>query len=239
MPNIALNHWKVIGVAGVLAGLVAWPGTGQAQLDGVIGTVTDTTNTVTGTVSGTTNTVTGTTGTLTGGTGALSTGSTQATGATAVVMGVVTMLADTGTLTSPSEPLGTGLSFGSIPGLLSAETLHAATMGWTDQVVSQSSLGNLVMSVAGTGISADFIMSSAQAVAGAGVRGLTSIDGLTVGGMPVSLSGVPNQLISLPGLSVILNEQLQSGSSIVVNALRVRTLDGLTDVVLGSSKAGI
>src|SRR3989442_14102606 len=32
MANRASNYWKVIGVAGALAGLVAWPGTGQAQL---------------------------------------------------------------------------------------------------------------------------------------------------------------------------------------------------------------
>ena len=239
MANIASKCWKVLAVAAALAAVMAWPPTGHAQLGGVTGTVTGTTDTVTDTVTGTTDTVTGTTGTLTGSTGALSTGSNQATGATAVVMGVVTMLADTGTLTSPSEPLGTGLPLGSIPGLLSAEALHAATMGWTDQVVSQSSLGNLVMSVAGTGISADFIMSSAQAVAGAGATGLTSIEGLRIGGVSISPSGIPNQLITLPGLSVTLNEQVQSASGIVVNALRVRTLDGTTDVVLGTARAGI
>jgi hypothetical protein len=232
MANIASNRWKVLGVAGALAAVMAWPLTSYAQLGGITDTVTNTTDTITGTI-------TGTTGTLTGGTGTLFTGSTQATGATAVVMGVVTNLADTGTLTSPSDPLGTGLSFGSIPGLLTAEALHAATMGWTDQVVSQSSLGNLVMSVAGMGISADFIMSSAQAVSGAGATGLSSIEGLTIGGVSISPTGIPNQLITLPGLSVTLNEQVQSASGIVVNALRVRTLDGTTDVALGSAKAGI
>ena len=43
----------------------------------------------------------------------------------------------------------------------------------------------------------------------------------------------------MPGLTVILNEQTQTASGIVVNALRVRTLDGLTDVALGTSRAGI
>jgi hypothetical protein len=159
--------------------------------------------------------------------------------ATANVLGNVVSLVDTGTLTDPSEPLGAGLPIGSIPGLLTAESLHAATMGWTDQVASEASLSNLAMSVAGTGVSADFILSRALAVSGAGASGLTSIEGLTIGGVPVSASGVPNQLISLPGLSVILNEQIQSASGIVVNALRVRTLDGLTDVVVGSARAGI
>jgi hypothetical protein len=242
MSRIASNYWKVIGVAGALAGVVAWPVTSQAQLGGVTGTVTNTTGTITGTtdtLTGTAGTLTGSTGTLTGSTGTLTTGGSQAAASTAVVMGTVTSLVDTGTLTSPSEPLGTGLAFGSIPGLLTAESLHSAVMGWTDQVVSEASLSNLLLTVAGTGISADFIMSRAQTVAGAGASGLTSIEGLTIGGMPISPTGIPNQLISLPGLSVILNEQIQSASGIIVNALRVRTLDGLTNVVLGSSKAGL
>ena len=202
MANRASNYWKVIGVAGALAGLVAWPGTGQAQLSS---------------------------STLTG----------QASVATASVLGNVTSLVDTGTLTDPSEPLGAGLPIGSIPGLLTAESLHAVTMGWTDQVASEASLSNLAMSVAGTGVSADFIQSRALAVSGAVPTGLTSIEGLTIGGVPVSATGAPNQAISLTGLSVILNEQIQSASGIVVNALHVRTLDGLTDVVVGSAKAGI
>jgi len=163
----------------------------------------------------------------------------QASAVTAVVLGNVTSLADTGTLTDPSDPLGTGQPLASIPGLLSAEALHAATMGWKDQVASEASLGNLAMTVLGTGISADLILSRALAVSGAGASGLTTIEGLRIGGVPVTPSGVPNQLISLLGLSVILNEQIQSASGIVVNALRIRTLDGLTDVVIGSAKAGI
>jgi len=232
------EYWKVIGVAGALAGLVAWPGTGQAQLD-LGGTTNTITSTTTSTLTGTTSTLTGTTDTLTGTTGTLTTGGSQASGATAVVMGIVSSLVDTGTLSSPSEPLGTGLEFGSIPGLLTAESLHAVTMGWTDQVASEASLSKLAMSVAGTGVSVDFIQSRALAVSDAGATGLTSIEGLTIGGVSVSPTGVPNETISLGGLSVILNEQIQSASGIVVNALHVRTPDGLIDVVLASARAGI
>ena len=209
------EYWKVIGVAGALAGLVAWPVPGQAQLDlgGILPPI----------LPGPAPT------TLTG----------QASVATASVLGNVTSLVDTGTLTDPSDPLGTGLPIGSIPGLLTAESLHAVTMGWTDQVASEASLSNLAMSVAGTGVSADFIQSRALAVSDAGATGLTSIEGLTIGGVSVSPTGVPNETISLGGLSVILNEQIQSASGIVVNALHVRTLDGSTDVVVGSAKAGI
>ena len=214
MRNITSNYyWKVIGVAGALAGLVAWPGTGQAQLD----------------LGGVTQTITSTTSTLTG----------QASAVTAVVLGTVTSLADTGTLVDAADPLGTGQPLGSIPGLVSAEALHAATMGWTDQVASEASLANVAMTIAGIGITVDTIVSRALAVSGAVPTGLTDIEGLTIGGVPVSPSGVPNETISVAGLSVILNEQIQSASGIVVNALHVRTLDGLTDVVVGSANAGI
>jgi hypothetical protein len=213
MRSRASSFWKVIGVAGALAGLATWPGTGQAQLD----------------LGGTIQTLTGSTSTLTG----------QASAVTAVVLGTVTSLADSGTLVDAADPLGTGQPTASIPGLLSAEALHAATMGWTDQVASEASLGNLSMTVAGIGITATTVISRALAVSGAVLSGLSNIEGLTIGGVSVSPTGVPNQTISIAGLSVILNEQIQSASGIVVNALHVTTLDGLTNVVIGSAKAGI
>jgi hypothetical protein len=212
------EYWKVIGVAGALAGLVAWPGTGQAQLGGILPPPPISPTPISP---------------------APTTFSGQASAVAASVLGNIISLVDTGTLTDPSEPLGTGLPLASIPGLLTAESLHAVTMGWTDQVASEASLSNLAMSVAGTGVSADFIQSRALAVSGAVPTGLTSIEGLTIGGVPVSATGAPNQAISLAGLNVILNEQIQSASGIVVNALHVRTPDGLTNVVVGSANAGI
>ena len=213
------DYWKVIGVAGALAGLVAWPGTGQAQLDlgGILPPILPAPG-----PAPTTSTISG-----------------QASAVTAVVLGTVTSLADTGTLVDAADPLGTGQPLGSIPGLLSAEALHAATMGWTDQVASESSLANVAMTVAGIGIAVDTVVSRALAVSGAVPTGLTSIEGLTIGGVPVSPSGIPNETISLGGLSVILNEQIQSASGIVVNALHVTTPDGLINVVVGSANAGI
>jgi hypothetical protein len=163
----------------------------------------------------------------------------QASAVTAVVLGTVTSLADSGALVDAADPLGTGQPTGSIPGLLDAEALHAVTMGWSDQVASEASLGNLVLSAGGLGVSADFIIARALAVSGAVPTGTTSIEGLTIAGMPVSPTGDPNQTISIGVLSVVLNEQIQSASGIVVNALHVTTLDGSTDVVIGAVKAGI
>src|SRR5207249_5894076 len=137
-----------------------------------------------------------------------------------------------------SDPLGTSESIVSMSGF-AAEALQAATMAWSDQVASEASLGNMALTLAGTTISADFIMSRALAVSGAGGQGLSDIEGLRIGGVPISPTGVPNESISLPGLNLTLNEQIQSASGIVVNALRIRTLDGLIDVIIGSAKAGI
>ena len=216
MRYTASSFWRILRVAGALAALVAWPGISQAQV-GLPGLPP-----LPGGGGGQAQTLTG-----------------QASAVTAVVLGNVTSLADTGTLSSASDPLGAGLSIGSIPGLLAGEALHAATMGWTDQVASQASVGNLAITLAGTGISVLQVVSRALAVSGAGATGGSSIEGLTIGGVPVTATGAPNQQISLPGLTVILNEQIQSASGIVVNALRIRTLDGLADVVIGSARAGI
>ena len=217
MTYTSSSIWKLVRAAGMLAALAVWPAIGLAQL-GLPGLPP---------LPGG------------GGGGATQTGLVgQASAVTAVVLGSVTSFADTGTLTSASEPLGTGLGTASVPGF-SADALHAATMGWTDQVVSQASLGNLALTISGIGIAADYIMSTARAVSGAGGSGLTSIEGLVIAGAPVAMTGMPNEVIPVPGLSVILNEQVQSAGGIVVNALHVRTLDGLIDVVIGSSRAGI
>jgi len=215
MSSRASSFWKVIGVAGALAALAAWPGISQAQL-GLPGLPP-----LPGGGSGTQ--------ALTG----------QASAVTAVVLGTVTSLADSGTLVDAADPLGTGQPLGSIPGLLSAEALHAATMCWTDQVASEASLGNLSMTVAGIGIAATTVISRALAVSGGVPVGLSNIEGLTIGGVSVSPTGLPNQAVSIAGLNVILNEQIQSASGIVVNALHVTDPVGLTDVVIGAAKAGI
>ena len=168
----------------------------------------------------------------------------QASAVQATVLGVLgvgttTVLSDTGTLGGTSDAREASLVTGTVPSLLTGEALHAVTIGWPDQVASEASLGSLAMTVAGTGISADLVMARALSVLGSAGTGLTNIAGLTIGGVPVFPTGAPNQTLSLGVLSVVLNEQILSAGGIIVNALHVRTLDGLTDVVIGSAKAAI
>jgi hypothetical protein len=168
------------------------------------------------------------------------TGDAQAVRAT--VLGTTTTLANTGPLASASDPLEASLETGAIPSVLSGEALHAATIGWADQVASEAALGNLGLTVGGTGISADSVLARAQSVLGGGSSGSTVIDNLAINGVPVAVTGEPNQTISIPGGQVVINEQSVSASGITVNALHA-TVSGLfgplADVVIASAKAGI
>lgn len=233
MPNMASNYWKVIGVAGALAGLAAWPGAGQAQLGGVTSTVTNTTSTITSTTDTVTGTVTGTTDTLTSTTQTL-TGST--TGVLGLLPGTTAALADTGSLGGTTDAREASALTGDIPSLLTGEVLHATTIGWPDQVASEASLANLALGIAGNTIGADFVMAEALAVLGAAGAGTSILDNLSINGAPIPVSGAPNQTIFIPGGRVVLNEQIASAGGMAVNALRV-IVDGVADVVIGSATA--
>jgi hypothetical protein len=94
------------------------------------------------------------------------------------------------------------------------------------------------MTVAGTGISADFVMARALSVLGSAGTGRTNIDGLSINGIPIVPTGSPNQTIAIPGGRVVINEQVSSAGATVVNGLHV-VVDGVVDVVIASAKSGI
>jgi hypothetical protein len=154
-------------------------------------------------------------------------------------MPMTTALADTGTLTSANNALDASTLAGGIPSTLSAETLSASTISWADQVDSEASLGSLSMTVAGVGITADFVMAQASQVLGAAGSGSSILSNLAINGTPIAVSGAPNQAIAVPGGQVIINEQtISSTGTAVVNALHV-VVSGVADVVVASATAGI
>ncbi len=213
------DFWKVTGVAGALAALAAWPGTGQAQLGGV-------TTPVTSTITNTATTVTG-----------------QAAAVRASVLNALggattAVLADTGTLQDTADARDAWQITGSVPGLLTAEVLEATTIGWPDQVASGASLGALALNVGGTTIGADFVVAEAMALRGAVGSGASYVDNLSVNGAPIAVSGDPNQIVYLVGGRLVINEQQGSPGGMVVNALHL-TVDGVADVVIGSANAAI
>ena len=204
--------WKLGGKACAVLVLSAWSAAAPAQLLGSI-----------------TQPLTGSTATPAG----------QAAAVRVTVIGAFpTALADTGTLAGAGDARNTSSLAGSIPSLLAGEVLQAATIGWDDQVDSEASLASLGMTVAGIGISADFVMASATAVAGSGASGASLVGNLAVNGAPVSVSGAPNQVFSIPGGQIVINEQSAMPGGIAVNALHV-TVDGVADVVVGSATAAI
>ena len=166
----------------------------------------------------------------------------QATVAGPTVLGITlpgttTVLADTGALPrGATDALEASSVEDSVPALLSGDSLHATVIGLPDEAASEASLGSLALSVAGISISADFIMAQALAVNGAGGSGDSEIDGLSINGVSVPVTGDPNQTIPLAGGVVILNEQRTDASGALVNALHV-IVNGIADVVVASASA--
>jgi len=207
MSHTVSSRRVVLGLAVLLAGVLAWPMAGEAQLGGVIDTTTstlsDTTTSLTDPVSTT------------------------------------TVLADTGTLVAgTSDALQASELAGGVPSLLTGEVLHAVTIGYSDQIDSEASLAALAMNIAGIDIGADLVMARALASVADGVVGISNIDNLSINGVPISVTGAPNQTIGVPGGMVVLNEQQTlSDGTIVVNALHA-TVSGVADVIVGSAMAG-
>jgi hypothetical protein len=167
----------------------------------------------------------------------------QARAVQASVGGVPTVLADTGPLGGPGGAIfphldarEVSLPQGTIPSLLTGEVLHATTIGRADRVESEASLGNLVLSLAGNRISADFVMARAKAVTGRAGRGTSEIAGLLINGLQIHPTGAPNQRVDLAGGRVVINEQVISPTGTIVNALHI-TVDGVADVVIASANA--
>jgi hypothetical protein len=207
------NRPLVVAVAVILASLLAWPTVGLAQLGGLLPPLAATT-------------VTG-----------------QATAVRATLLGILgsattTVLSDTGTLAGTSDARAASQLTGSIPALLGAETLHTTTIGSPNEVDSEASLENLGLNVAGIGISADLIMARASQMSGALGTGASSIDNLAINGVPVAVTGQPNQSVAIPGGQIVINEQIIVPSSTTVNALHI-TVIGIIDIVIASASAGI
>jgi len=171
--------------------------------------------------------------------GAAQTAIGQARAVQTTILGSTTVLSDTGALSGSDDALQASQVTGAVPSVLTAEALHATTIGGPDQVAAEASLAALRLTVAGYGISAGFVMARAAANLGGGSAGDTTIDGLSINGAPITVTGEPNQRIPLLGGRVFINEQWAIfPSGMAVNALHV-VIDGLADVMIASATAGI
>ncbi len=207
-----------VAIALTLAALLVWPTAALAQLGGLL-PPPPTSGTSTSTVTG------------------------QATAAQVTVFGLLgtattTTLGSTGISTTNAES-DVGQATGSIPSLFGADVLNAATYSYSNEVDSTASLANLGLTVAGITISADSVVSQASQVLGAAGSGSSYITNLAIDGVPVSITGAPNQTIGIPGGQLTINEQtISSIGSAVINVVHV-VVNGVADVVLASATAGI
>ena len=177
--------------------------------------------------------------TLTPPTGSASSVTGSASALSATILGMTTALGSTGTLSGVNDSRDASMVIGSLPAGVAGETLSASTISWTDQVASEASLANLNMTVAGIGITADFVMAQASQALGAAGSGSSAISNLAVNGVPINITGAPNQTVAIPGGVVTINEQMISATgAAVVNAVHV-TVAGVADVVIASATAGI
>src|SRR2546426_1210027 len=170
----------------------------------------------------------------------------QATVAAPPPLGPQTIvLSDTGALDSTGGAREASLLDANVLGLLTAEVLHASTVGQGQRSSSEASVANVTLTVGGNTITAGLLRASATAECHNGtasVSGSSEIVDLVVNGQAVVVSGQPNQTISLPVGRVIINEQQSSVSGntgdITVNALHVM-VDGVADVIISSAHADI
>src|SRR5437870_2384618 len=170
----------------------------------------------------------------------------EATVVQATVVGLPPIvLSDTGALDSTGGAREAALLDANVLGLLTAEVLHASTVGQGQRSSSEASVLDVTLTVGGNTISAGLLRARVTAECHNGtasVSGSSEIVDLVVNGQAFVVSGQPNQTISLPVGRVIINEQTSSASGnngdITVNALHV-VVEGVADVIISSAHADI
>lgn len=169
----------------------------------------------------------------------------QATVVRATVLGITTVLSDTGPVPPEGGAREASLLEASLEGLLQVEVLHAATVGQGNQSRSEASAANLDLTLGGNSIGAGFLMARA-AVACQGsqpsLNGGSEIVGLVINGQSIPPTGDPNQTVNLPNGKVVINEQFSrldgNYGELTVNALHI-VASGLADIVISSAYADI
>jgi len=144
----------------------------------------------------------------------------DATGAEVTVSATgTTIRANTGTLSIAGGMADAALAVGDIPGsatggavALSASALHSSVIGGRGVTRAESSSGAIGLTVSGNTFSADFLMarSTASCNSGAVVAGSSDLTNLVINGTAITVSGSPNQTVSLPNGTAIVNAQVST-----------------------------
>ncbi len=152
------------------------------------------------------------------------------------VIGVTGLLPTFGGALETSQPSA------QIPGLLASGDLHASAIGQGNSSLSEASVSDLSLTIGGHVIAAQFVQARALAQCIARVaftRGESSFDGLTIDGVGVLVTGLPNQTIALAGGGqLILDEQSTTPGAITVTAIHIIIPDA-GDVTVASTHAEV
>ena len=152
-------------------------------------------------------------------------------------------IADTGALPTGGGWSGAALDGSTLSDVLSAETLVAATSGGVTDTGgnvanSSASLGNVTLLPGqAAAVTASFVQSQTDLTA-LGAGGGSQINDLTFGGVPVTVTGLANQTVALPGVAtLIINEQTATAQGLVVNALHLILATGGEIILSGASSS--
>ncbi|WP_304515757.1 choice-of-anchor P family protein, partial [Candidatus Nitrosotalea sp. FS] len=150
-------------------------------------------------------------------------------------------LADTGQLPSQGGEIDATVLHVSNQ-LVTGDVLLSVTMGFEDTAQSTAATSDLtLLPNSSNQITADFVRADSQATC-TGATGSSAITNLKVGGQPVTISGSPNQMISVPGVfTLVINEQTSSSdgtNNITVKALDLKLATG-EQVIVSSAHSDI
>jgi hypothetical protein len=178
-----------------------------------------------------------------------------ATGAQVTVTATgTTVRAASGSLPPSGGGVDSSLLVGDIPGSatggvvsLSAGVLHSAASGITG-THAEASMTDITLAISGNQITADFLMARSTAACAPAVTGSSEITNLVINGQSIVVTGAPNQTVTLPNGTVVINQQFPNvgatSAAMNVNALHVTTNDPITgqpvaDVLLATIDAEI
>ena len=180
----------------------------------------------------------------------------KATVFTGLAPGVTTAVTDSGPLPSAGGSITLGSATANITNILTAGASTVTTSGSGTISQSTASVASLDLSPAGISnalrVRADAVSSTTTCTCAdivcAGTSTITNLRvGQAGGGTVITVTGVPNQTFSTTAgtvtLTIVINEQFSSPSSITVNALHIRLADSATgttiDVTVASSHSDI
>jgi hypothetical protein len=172
----------------------------------------------------------------------------QASAVSGVVLGNAVAVADSGALAASGGAQEASALEASVASGLAVGACHAAVVGGGNVASAEAAVANVSFTgnatfFGTTTITAEFVMSRAEAICaatGLSINGAVQVTGLVINGQAVVVTGAANQFVFLSdGGYVIINEQLAGYGSVTVNALHVVDMFAGVNLIFGSSTSGI